>query len=138
MASVSMRKRRVGVTARLWRIDGNQVIGPPQIATEMAAPPELRTPMGTAAAAASECGWKHGDSGVGVNGQKTISAAERQIAEAKAQGDGAPDGAHEALPHTPPGGAPPETPRPPFPRDPGSRREGICQGFASRAQTARP
>jgi hypothetical protein len=27
-------------------------------------------------------------------------------------GDGAPVGAHEALPHTPPGGAPPETPAP--------------------------
>jgi len=47
-----MWKRRVGVTARLWQIDGNQVIGSPQIASEIAAPPELRTPMGTAAAAA--------------------------------------------------------------------------------------
>jgi hypothetical protein len=47
-----MWKRRVGVTARLRQIDGNQAIGSPQIASEMAAPPELRTPMGTAAGAA--------------------------------------------------------------------------------------
>jgi hypothetical protein len=31
----------------------------------MAAPLELRTPNGTAARAASECGWKHGDNGAG-------------------------------------------------------------------------
>src|SRR5947208_1224171 len=44
--------RRVGVTARLRQIGGNQVTGSPQIATEMAGstPPVLRTPMGTAAA----------------------------------------------------------------------------------------
>ena len=47
-----MWKRRVGVTARLRQIGGSQAIGSPQIATEMAAPPELRTPMGTAAGAA--------------------------------------------------------------------------------------
>jgi hypothetical protein len=44
-----MWKRRVGVTARLRQIGGNQVTGSPQIAFEIAAPPELRTPMGTAA-----------------------------------------------------------------------------------------
>ena len=47
-----MWKRRVGVTARLRRIDGNSVMGFPQIASEMAAPPERRTPKGTAAQAA--------------------------------------------------------------------------------------
>ena len=43
----SMRKRRVGVTARSRQIVGNQVTGTPQFATEIAAPLELRTPMGT-------------------------------------------------------------------------------------------
>jgi hypothetical protein len=47
-----MRKRRVGVTARSRQIVGNQATGFPQVVTEMAAPPELRTPMGTAAKAA--------------------------------------------------------------------------------------
>src|ERR1017187_8053061 len=42
-----MRKRRVGVTARSRQIVGNQVTGTPQFATEIAAPLELRTPMGT-------------------------------------------------------------------------------------------
>ena len=44
-----MRRRRVGVTARLRQIVGTQATGSGQIATEMAAPLELRTPMGTAA-----------------------------------------------------------------------------------------
>jgi hypothetical protein len=47
-----MWKRRVGVTARLRQIEGRQAIASPQIASEMAAPPVGRTPMGTAAAAA--------------------------------------------------------------------------------------
>jgi hypothetical protein len=47
-----MRKRRVGVTAGLRQIVGNQATGFPQVVTEMAAPPEMRTPMGTAAKAA--------------------------------------------------------------------------------------
>jgi transposase len=47
-----MRKRRVGVTARSRQIVGSQATGCWQIATEMAAPLELRTPMGTAATAA--------------------------------------------------------------------------------------
>jgi hypothetical protein len=42
-------KRRVGVTAWLRQIGGNRVTGSAQIATEMAAPFELRTPTGTAA-----------------------------------------------------------------------------------------
>ena len=48
-----MGKRRVGVTARSRQIETNQGTGGLQIVTEMAAPPELRTPMGTAAAKAA-------------------------------------------------------------------------------------
>lgn len=44
-----MRKRRVRVTARSRRIAVSQVTGCRQIVTEMAAPAELRTPLGTAA-----------------------------------------------------------------------------------------
>ena len=44
-------------------------------------------------------------------------------------------GAHEALPHTPPGGKPPET-RPPFPGHRLSGSGGICQGFAAPAKSA--
>ena len=47
-----MRKRRVGVTAGSRQTEGNQATGSFQVATEMAAPLELRTPMGTAARAA--------------------------------------------------------------------------------------
>ncbi len=44
--------------------------------------------------------------------------------------------AHEALPHTPPGGTPPETPAPfPWSID-GMQGERICQGFATPAQNA--
>ena len=42
-----MRKRRVGVTARSRQIEGSWVTGFLQIDTEMAAPLELRTPIGT-------------------------------------------------------------------------------------------
>ena len=42
-----MRKRRVGVTARSRQIEGSRVTGFLQIDTEMAAPLELRTPIGT-------------------------------------------------------------------------------------------
>src|ERR1700674_3701724 len=66
-----MRKRRVEVTARSRQIVGSQATGFLQVDTEIAAPLELRTPMGTAAQAASECGWKHGDKGAGVNRQNT-------------------------------------------------------------------
>lgn len=47
-----MRKRRVRVTAKSRRIAVSQVTGCRQIVTEMAAPAELRTPLGTAAKAA--------------------------------------------------------------------------------------
>ncbi len=72
MDSTGMRKRRVGVTARSRQIVGRQGTGSAEVDTEMAAPHELRTPMGTAVEAAIECGWKHGDNGAGVNRQKTI------------------------------------------------------------------
>ena len=47
MRCVGMDRRRVGVTAGLRQIDGSPAMGSPQVATEMAAPTELRTPMGT-------------------------------------------------------------------------------------------
>jgi len=62
-----MRKRRVGVTAGSRLIVENQATGTPQIATEIAAPLVFRTPKGTVAAATTECGWKHGDTGVQDN-----------------------------------------------------------------------
>jgi hypothetical protein len=66
-----MRKRRVGVTARSRRNEGNQATGALQFGTEMAAPLELRTPAGT-------CGKGRNQSADGsmaskareVNGQK--------------------------------------------------------------------
>jgi hypothetical protein len=67
-----MRKRRVGVTARSRLIVGNQETGTPQIVTEIAAPLVSRTPMSTVAAA-TECGWKRGDTtGVKTIGQKYV------------------------------------------------------------------
>ena len=60
------RKRRVGVTAGSRLIVGNQATGALQIATEIAAPLVLRTPMGTVAVA-TECVWKHGDTGAEQN-----------------------------------------------------------------------
>jgi hypothetical protein len=47
-----MRKRRVGVTAGSRQTEGGQVTDFLQVVTEMAAPLEFRTPMGTAARAA--------------------------------------------------------------------------------------
>src|ERR1700693_624481 len=44
----NMRKRRVEVTARSRQIVGSQATGFLQVDTEIAAPLELRTPMGTA------------------------------------------------------------------------------------------
>jgi hypothetical protein len=51
MDSAGMWKRRVGVTAKLRWIVEDQATGSPQIDTEIAAPLELRTPMGTVATA---------------------------------------------------------------------------------------
>jgi len=66
------QKRRVGVTAGSWLIVENQATGTPQIATEIAAPLVLRTPKGTVAAATTECGWKHGDTGVKDNRAESV------------------------------------------------------------------
>ena len=98
------------MTARLWQIGGNQVTGAPQIASEMAAPPALRTPMGTAARAAIRVRmeawrqWRWSQST-----EDNPSDNGRGKVQGMSRGEGAPAGAHEALPHTPPGGKPPET-----------------------------
>ena len=125
-----MRKRRVGVTARLRRIDGNPEMGSPQIVSEMAAPPESRTPMGTAAVAAIRVrmeAWRQ-RRGSQLTGDYFNSNGN----EAPRASDGAPGGAHEALPQTPPGGRPPETPAP-FPS--GSRLRNV--GNLSRVRKPR-
>jgi hypothetical protein len=110
-----MRKRRVGVTARSWQIEGSQETGSLQIDTEIAAPLELRTPMGT-------CGEGCNQSADGSmvtmaresDGQNAIR--EELGGEESMAGEERAEGAHEALPHTPPGGKPPETPAP-FPSE---------------------
>ena len=97
------------MTARSWQIAGSQETGTLQIDTEIAAPLELRTPMGT-------CGEGCNQSADGSmvtmaresDGQNAIRE-EWGGEESMGTGRGAL-GAHEALPHTPPGGKPPETP----------------------------
>ena len=108
----SLRKRRVGVTARSRQNDGNQATGTLQFVTEMAAPLELRTPAGT-------CGEGCKPSADGSMATKARESTGRVQSEerspGKERGGRAGDsalGAHEALPHTPPGGQPPETPAP--------------------------
>ena len=102
----SMRKRRVGVTARSRQIVGNQVTGTPQFATEIAAPLELRTPKGT-------CGEGRNQS---ANGSMVTMARESDGQNAIREKWGGKESmagedralrAHEALPHTPPGGKAP-------------------------------
>src|SRR6266852_656932 len=64
-----MRERRVGVTARSRQIEGNQATGSLQIASEIAAPLELRTPTSTAAKAAKQSAdGSVANHGAGVNG----------------------------------------------------------------------
>ena len=107
-----MRKRRVGVTARSRRNVGNQASGALQFGTEMAAPLEMRTPAGTLRRKLQkECGWKHGD----IGARRSQRAEERSKERMPEKRDGAGNGARralEALPQTPPGGKPPETPAP--------------------------
>src|ERR1017187_6069502 len=115
----SMRKRRVGVTARSRQNDGNQATGTLQFVTEMAAPLELRTPAGT-------CGGSCKQSADGsmatmargeINGQKNNPTGTRAREKGWSRRvTGRAGRAHEALPHTPPGGKPPETPAP-FPSE---------------------
>jgi hypothetical protein len=62
-----MQKRRVGVTAWSRRIESKQATGSTQVATEIAAPLELRTPMGTAG---------HGPAHESADGSRAITAQE--------------------------------------------------------------
>jgi hypothetical protein len=108
-----MRKRRVGATARSRRIVGKRATSSPQIATEMAAPLELRTPMSTAAKAAIKSAdgsmatmaqWSQTAEGDRDESQRTGPAARNWGSSALR--------AHEALPQTPPGGNPLRPPAP--------------------------
>jgi len=134
-----MQKRRVGVTARSRQIVGRQATESLQFATEMAAPHELRTPMGTwgegpnqsadgsmATMARESTGRNQSESGrnqeerqmAGVKrnqGRRALAARMRRCLMLRQ-------------------GASPLRPRPPFPFSGFYGSEGICQGFASRAQ----
>ena len=128
-----MRKRRVGVTARSRLIVGNQATGTPQIASEIAAPLVSRTPRSTVAS--HECGWKRGD----TTGAKTIgqrAVPRKRMSESGESSDRAGltarlEGAHEALPQTPPGGSPL---RPPAPSPSGL----IFQNGGTRSRVRKP
>jgi len=139
-----MRKRRVGVTARSRQTGDGQATGRLQVDTEMAAPPELRTPTGTAAKGRNESadGSKATEARESVwqraiqkNTRAVGACGHKAAARVGTLGDSARS-AHEALPPTPPGGKPPETPGPLSldPRFYASQR--ICPGFASPAQNA--
>jgi hypothetical protein len=128
--SAQLRQRRVGVTARSRRTGTRQATGASQVASEMAAPLASRTPMGTAAKAANRVrmeAWRQGrrlrsdHPTPGRAGQRRQSRALR---------------AHEALPHTPPGGKPPETPGPLSLDHRFYARGRIRQGFATPAPSA--
>jgi hypothetical protein len=106
-----MRKRRVGVTARSRQSVGNQATGTLQLDTEMAAPLELRTPAGTVAKAASRVRMEAWRQRRGRQRQKAVQETVEHEREDRRGGRRA-GGAHEALPQTPPGGKPPETPGP--------------------------
>src|SRR5712692_1434210 len=109
------RERRVGVTARSRQIEGNQATGSLQIASEIAAPLELRTPTSTAAKAAKQSAdgsvANHGAGVNGAEGQSEENSRGNREREERAR-ERREKHAHEALPHTPPGGKPPETPAP--------------------------
>src|SRR5437879_4760750 len=98
--------RRVGVTARLRQIGGNQVTGSPQIATEMAgSTPCIKNTNGHRSSELRQ-------SADGSMATVALESTDRRQSENgnTGQRNGAPGGAHEALPHTPPGDTPPETP----------------------------
>src|SRR5262249_40219715 len=68
---------------------------------------------------ATECGWKQGDRGAELNQSEEPLVGGGHRGTSKAAKVRKPDerqARHEALPHTPPGGEPPETPAP-FPSD---------------------
>jgi hypothetical protein len=108
-----MQKRRVGVTARSRQIVGRQATESPQIVTEMAAPFELRTPKGT-----------FGERRLSADGSMATKARDQRAEASPKAEEGEREmegvykeaarlnGAHEARPHTPPRGKPPETPGP--------------------------
>jgi hypothetical protein len=131
-----MWKRRVGVTARSRRIVGNQTTGSPQIATEIAAPLELRTPMGTAAAAAQRVRMEAWRQWRGSQSAEPNPTQKQSGAEVAAVGGRARCARHEAQPHTSPGGKPPETPGPLSLELRLYARERNGQGFATPAQSA--
>src|ERR1035441_9858385 len=113
-----MRKRRVGVTARSRQIEGSRVTGFLQIDTEMAAPLELRTPIGT-------CGGEgrnqSADGSMATMARESTGRMQSQWSSpGKGQGETRSEErraerAHEGPPHTPPGGRGPPNPRPPSP-----------------------
>jgi hypothetical protein len=107
----SMRKRRVGVTARSRQNDGNQATGTLQFVTEMAAPLELRTPAGTCGGSCKQSA----DGSMATMARGSQRAEERSKERMPGKRERAGRGALralEALPQTPPGGKPPETPAP--------------------------
>ncbi len=111
----SMRKRRVGVTARSRQNVGNQVTGTLQFDTEMAAPLELRTPAGTLRQRLqTECGWKHGDKGAGKStGRETIKQnMQREREEEVRRRKSAPKARMRRCLKLGQGAKPPETPAP--------------------------
>jgi hypothetical protein len=126
-----MRKRRVGVTARSREIVGNQETGTLQIDAEMAAPLELRTPNGTCGE-----GCKQSADGSMVTMARETNEGQNPIreevgGEERVGGEKRAEGAHEALPHTPPGGKPPET-LAPFPS------ESSIQNGGNRSRVRKP
>src|ERR1039457_3326074 len=81
----SMRKRRVGVTARSRQNDGTQATGTLQFVTEMAAPLEFRTPAGT-------CGGSCKQSADGSMATKAREPTGRVQSEGRSQGEGDGEG----------------------------------------------
>ena len=109
----SMRKRRVGVTARSRQNEGNQVTGTLQFGAEMAAPLELRTPAGT-------CGGSCNQSADGSMATKAREVNEqkndpRRVSQGKEMERGAARYARLRRCLKLRQGASPLRPRPPFP-----------------------
>jgi hypothetical protein len=88
----SMRKRRVGVTARSWQNVGNQATGALQFGTEMAAPLELRTPAGTCGKGCKESA--DGSMATKARGSQRAEerSKERMPGKRGGAGSGAPEG----------------------------------------------
>jgi hypothetical protein len=127
-----MRKRRVGVTARSRQIVGSQETGSHQIDAEMAAPLELRTPIGT-------CGERRNPSADGSMATMAQETTGRMQSEASWQGKQighyGRSGARNArmrrcliLRQ----GASPLRPPPPFPR------ESVYQNGSNRSRVRKP